>query len=124
MFFKVYFLNFRYFFFYTCKHINLSDEVNYSLFITKCSHEHDYCSHEVSESPLQVVPFRNQTLDVLKPQYGAMLRSFHYCFTKICDVYNEEKNLQKLCKRRMRFTDWKSSLKPLYLQFQFNRKGF
>ena len=33
MFFKVCFLNFRYFFI-TCKHINISDKVNYILFIT------------------------------------------------------------------------------------------
>ena len=33
MFLKVRFLNFRYFFI-TCKHINISDKVNYVLFIT------------------------------------------------------------------------------------------
>jgi len=34
--FQVCFLNFRYFFI-TCKHINISDKVNYILFITKQS---------------------------------------------------------------------------------------
>jgi len=36
MFLKVCFLNFRYFFI-TCEHINISDKVNYTLFITKQS---------------------------------------------------------------------------------------
>ena len=36
MFLRVSFLNFRYFFI-TCKHVNISDQVNYILFITKQS---------------------------------------------------------------------------------------
>ena len=55
MFLKVCFLNFRHFFI-TCKHINISDKVNYILFITKQSltwtlRGHDYFAFCIQNWP-------------------------------------------------------------------------
>ena len=75
----------------TCNHINLSNDVNY-ICLSQNNDINMIIAHmKFLTPPLQVVPFRYQTLDVLKP--GAMLRPFHYCFTRICDVYNENKNI-------------------------------
>ena len=73
--------------------------------------------------PLWIIPFKYRMLDVLKPRYRTVLRSFHYWFTRICGIM-KKKNSQKQCKQRMHTADKKSSLKPLCLQFQLIRRSF